>query len=222
YAHALDKGWHVGAVGAEDLGHHYGDDWGAPGQAKTVIMATERSAPSLKAAMLARHFYAIAHPGYSLDYTVDGAMMGSRLARAPGEQLRFAAKAVAPAGTGPVRLELVTNGGRVVGSGDNNELSPRHAWAPAETRYFVRAVQGGRSQAPGGGARVGDINDREAAEGVEAEAPNGFPRRRVFLTRPAMTAGVGAGLAATLSPATLVAEAARQQRRQHLPSPRNL
>src|SRR4051794_23818878 len=47
-------------------------------------------------------------------------------------------------------------------------------------------------------------------------------RRRDFLGRTAATAGLAAGLASTLSPATLVAEAARSQRRQHLPSARNL
>jgi phospholipase C len=47
-------------------------------------------------------------------------------------------------------------------------------------------------------------------------------RRRDFLGRTAATAGIAAGLASTLSPATLVAEAARAQRRQQLPSPRNL
>src|SRR6478735_9667338 len=47
-------------------------------------------------------------------------------------------------------------------------------------------------------------------------------RRRDFLARTAATAGVAASAAATLSPATLVAEAARMQRRAHLPSPRNM
>src|SRR6478735_10521716 len=47
-------------------------------------------------------------------------------------------------------------------------------------------------------------------------------RRRDFLARTAATAGVAASAAATLSPATLVAEAARMQRRVHLPSPRNM
>jgi phospholipase C len=47
-------------------------------------------------------------------------------------------------------------------------------------------------------------------------------RRRDFLARTAATAGVAASAAATLSPATLVAEAARMQRRAHIPSPRNL
>src|SRR3954471_14913192 len=56
---------------------------------------------------------------------------------------------------------------------------------------------------------MADINDEQL-------------RRREFLTRTAATAGIAAGLASTLSPATLVAEAARVQRRQHLPSARNL
>jgi phospholipase C len=69
---------------------------------------------------------------------------------------------------------------------------------------------------------MADIRDPEAAEQLAAAAPDEYLRRRDFLTRTAATAGVAAGLASTLSPATLVAEAARVQRRQHLPSPRNL
>jgi hypothetical protein len=109
YAHALDKGWHVGAVGAEDLGHDRGDDWGGPGQAKTVILADHRSPAALKAAMQARRFYAVAGPQYRLAFTVDGVPMGSRLA---------AGGPVHVQATGPGTLELVTGGGRVLATGD--------------------------------------------------------------------------------------------------------
>jgi phospholipase C len=47
-------------------------------------------------------------------------------------------------------------------------------------------------------------------------------RRREFLQRTAMAAGLAAGMAAVLSPDVLVAEAAAAQRRTPLPSPRNL
>ena len=47
-------------------------------------------------------------------------------------------------------------------------------------------------------------------------------RRRDFLARSAATAGIAATVASTLTPATLVAEAARVQRKEHLPSPRNM
>ena len=47
-------------------------------------------------------------------------------------------------------------------------------------------------------------------------------RRREFLQRTAMAAGVAAGMAAVVSPDVLVAEAGAAQRRTPLPSPRNL
>ena len=85
YARALDKGWHLGAIGAEDLGHHYTDDWGGPSWAKTVILAENRSEPALKAAMLARRFYAIRRPGISLTFTANDRPMGSRISRTRGQ-----------------------------------------------------------------------------------------------------------------------------------------
>src|SRR4051794_3416283 len=69
---------------------------------------------------------------------------------------------------------------------------------------------------------MADIRDPERAEQLAAAAPDEYMRRRDFLARTATTAGLAAGLATTLSPTTLVAEAARMQRREHLPSPRNL
>src|SRR3954466_8732529 len=67
-----------------------------------------------------------------------------------------------------------------------------------------------------------DIRDPDAAERLAGAAPDESLRRRDFLARTATTAGLAAGLATTLSPTTLVAEAARMQRREHMPSPRNM
>ena len=47
-------------------------------------------------------------------------------------------------------------------------------------------------------------------------------RRREFLQRTAVTAGLAAGLGTVLDPDVLLAEAAAKQRRRKLPSPRNL
>src|SRR6266571_834311 len=69
---------------------------------------------------------------------------------------------------------------------------------------------------------MADICDPEAAERLADAAPDEYLKRRDFLARTAAGAGLAAGLAGTLSPATLVAEAARVQRREHLPSPRNM
>ena len=69
---------------------------------------------------------------------------------------------------------------------------------------------------------VGDIRDPDYAERLEATAPDAYYRRREFLQRTAMAAGLAAGLGTVLDAETLVAEAARKQRRAPLPSPRNL
>src|SRR5436305_13139990 len=69
---------------------------------------------------------------------------------------------------------------------------------------------------------MGDVHNPEYAERLEAEAPDEYLRRREFLQRAALTAGLASGLGLVLDPETLVAEAARHQRRAFLPSPRNM
>ena len=65
------------------------------------------------------------------------------------------------------------------------------------------------------------MGDLDRDEQLEAEAPDEALRRREFLQRTAYTAGL-AGMAGTLSADTLVAEAAKRQKRVQLPSPRNM
>jgi hypothetical protein len=142
YARALDRGWHVGAVGAEDKGHDRTDDWGAPKHAKTVILSPENSRPALKEAMLRRRFYAVLDNSLRLEFAVGGAPMGSRLRRPAGEGLEIVAKA---SGGDPVTLELVTGGGKVVASDDDGELSVTRPTAAAERWYYVRARRGSKN-----------------------------------------------------------------------------
>ncbi len=66
FAYALDKGWHLGPIGAED---EHGTEWAQPQWAKTVILAQSRDAASLKDAMLAR---ALLRAGPSLQCAAAG------------------------------------------------------------------------------------------------------------------------------------------------------
>ena len=144
YAHALDKGWHLGAVGAEDLGHRKppADNWGGPQWGKTVMIAPSRSAKDIKAAMLARRFYAIGPDENALrmTYTVNGERMGSRIDRRVGDRLDVAATVTDPA----LDLELVTSGGKVVATGSGGKLKTRRAASAAERWYFIRARRAGK------------------------------------------------------------------------------
>jgi phospholipase C len=69
---------------------------------------------------------------------------------------------------------------------------------------------------------MSDVRDPYEAERLSVEEPDAYLRRREFLQRAATTAGLAAGMGLVLDPDTLVAEAARRQRRRPLPSPRNL
>jgi phospholipase C len=68
---------------------------------------------------------------------------------------------------------------------------------------------------------VSDIRDPREAERLSFEEPDAHLRRREFLQRAAVTAGL-AGMGLTLDPETIVAQAAGRQRRRALPSPRNM
>jgi hypothetical protein len=140
YAHVLDKGWHVGPVGAEDLGHRQSDDWGGPGWAKTVMLATDDTPAAFKAAMLARRFYAVRYGGIRLGLTVDGQLMGSRLTRPTGAPLAVAAEATW-AGHSGLTLELVTAKGKVVGTGTDAMTTTLHPQS-GESYVFLRVKDG--------------------------------------------------------------------------------
>jgi hypothetical protein len=130
YGEALDKGWHVGAIGAEDA---HDTSWGLPSDHKTVILAPELSRDALREAMVARRFYAVRRAGIRMSFTVNGQQMGTRMTAAPGDPLLVEATSDAPGAT----LELVTSGGAVVATGTAT-LATERAASAAERWYFVR------------------------------------------------------------------------------------
>lgn len=141
YARALDRGWHVGAIGAED--EHTPSRAGAPTLPKTVIEADENSVAGIRSALLARRFYAVAPGSRRLTFRVGGQPMGSRLERRPGEPLRVQAGTNDPFAV----LELVTSGGRVVASGTGALDVTREA-SSTERWYFLRVRSGDDKRKP--------------------------------------------------------------------------
>jgi phospholipase C len=69
---------------------------------------------------------------------------------------------------------------------------------------------------------VADIRDPHEAERLSSVAPDEFLKRREFLQRTAVTAGLAASMGLLLDPETIVAEAATKSRRKKLPAPKNL
>lgn len=138
YAYALDKGWHVGPVGAED---EHGTSWAQPSRAKTVLIARDRSAAALREALFARRFYALAqdHNDLRLSFTADGAPMGARLARPPGAAVML--QGTVTAGAGVARVEIVGAGGRVLASAAGGSLGAVATAAADERWYYLRVLR---------------------------------------------------------------------------------
>lgn len=138
YARALDRGWHLGPVGAED---EHGTAWGRPERAKTVLIARDRSAAALREAMSARRFYALSqgHNDLRLSFTGDGEPMGARLSRGPGETLRLVG--LVTAGAGVRHLDLVTVGGQVLATAEGGRVAAEVAAGAQETWYYLRAIR---------------------------------------------------------------------------------
>jgi phospholipase C len=67
-----------------------------------------------------------------------------------------------------------------------------------------------------------DFRDPHQAERLRALEPEAYHSRREFLQRTAVAAGLAATAGLALDPDTVLAEAARRQRRHQIPSPRNL
>jgi hypothetical protein len=116
YVQALDNGWHVGAIGAEDM---HDTTWAAPTHPKTVVLATSNTPDAIHDAYMARRFYAIRDNSARLKFTVNNRQMGERFV--PGSSLVTSAE-IDDASGNPIvgaRMDFITNGGRIVARAGN-------------------------------------------------------------------------------------------------------
>jgi hypothetical protein len=165
YVQALDKGWHVGAVGAEDKGHDKADRWGSSSYAKTVmlfptVIRCEIVVPypdllprqqltcaeqRLHEAMLARRTYGVLDNTVRIQMDAGGEPMGARISRPAGSTVPLTVSAT---GDTPARIEIVTTGGTVVASGLASGLSYDIPVTGGEHWYFARILDAvGKPQA---------------------------------------------------------------------------
>jgi hypothetical protein len=109
YFQALDRGWHVGAIGVSD---HHGRDWGNAAFPRAGVLASELTLPSLQEALIARRVFATRSPTLIFLIVGNEAWMGSRLRLKPSELLTIGVWCHDPQGhRGRARLELWTDGG---------------------------------------------------------------------------------------------------------------
>jgi PHP domain len=151
YFHALDRGWHVGAIGVSD---HHQDDWGNSAFPRAGILAPALTLPQLQAALMARHVFATRSPTLALLIMGGARLMGARLHLRPAESLRVDVWCHdSLASQGRARLELWSNGGKLIATHETRGL--QHVdWSetipPRDDRehwFVVRVLYDGMVQA---------------------------------------------------------------------------
>ncbi len=135
YIKALDQGWHVGAINAQD---NHARNWGEPDNL-TGLVATENTPEGIREAMAARRVYATETRRLELLFKANGYWMGSVVS---DEVLNFTVELFDP--DVPIEtVEIITGGGAVlktleVGGLNDIRWSFSHTPAPGRQWFYVR------------------------------------------------------------------------------------
>jgi hypothetical protein len=149
---ALDKGWKVSPVCGNDNHGFYGI---TNHTSRTFVLATSRTKAAILEAMRHRRTYAALDQNIQCRYTVNGAIMGSTLAKP--EALDFKIAISDPDTTDPkdkiTKIDIVTDGGAVVETYAPPEPAYAVTWNPTVKAatgkyYFVRVWNAGGGDLP--------------------------------------------------------------------------
>jgi hypothetical protein len=152
FIHALDKGWKVSPVCGND-NHGF---WGITHHtSRTFVLATAKTKAAILDAMRHRRTYASLDGNIKCQYRVNGAIMGSTLAKP--DDFKFEISVHDPDTNEPkdkiTKLDIVKDGGKVVQTYSPETPDYSITWKPTihdtESKYFfVRVWNAGGGDAP--------------------------------------------------------------------------
>ena len=111
YTRALDKGWHVAPTNNQD--NHKGN-WGDSNTARSVVLASDLTEEGIYDAIRNYRVYATEDNDLSILYALNGNAMGSILNKQ--DTVEITAKISDPTDTGDMKVEVIVNGGLVIGT----------------------------------------------------------------------------------------------------------
>ncbi len=143
YTMALDKGWHVAPTNNQD--NHKGR-WGNANDARDVILTDDFSEQGLYEAIRQYRVYATEDKNLEINYTVNGALLGSSFAEKP-EKLDIQVTVFDPDASDSIsKVEVIVNSGKVAYTWDDpaalkaGEL--QCTLNPDYSYYYIRVTQG--------------------------------------------------------------------------------
>ena len=111
YTRALDKGWHVAPTNNQD--NHKGN-WGDSNTARSVVLASGLTEEGIYDAIRNYRVYATEDNDLSILYALNGNAMGSILNKQ--DTVEITAKISDPTDSGDMKVEVIVNGGLVIGT----------------------------------------------------------------------------------------------------------
>ena len=139
YTRALDKGWHVAPTNNQD--NHKGN-WGDSNTARSVVLASGLTEDAIYDAIRNYRVYATEDNDLSILYSLNGNAMGSILGKQDGVDIQ--AQISDPTDTGDMKVEVIVNGGLVIGtqtiSGGTGTVS-FHFDRDDYSYYYLRVTQ---------------------------------------------------------------------------------
>ena len=112
YTRALDKGWHVAPTNNQD--NHKGN-WGDSNTARSVVLASDLTEEGIYDAIRNYRVYATEDNDLSILYALNGNAMGSILSKQENG-VTLTAQISDPTDTGDMKVEVIVNGGLVIGT----------------------------------------------------------------------------------------------------------
>lgn len=155
YTRALDKGWHVAPSNNQD--NHMGG-WLTSNEARTVILAPELTRDALYDGIRHKRVYATEDRDLSINYTVNGQIMGSILE--DPQSLSFHVEFNDPdSGDNIKSVSIISNGGVVVESKDfsSNTGTWDFQLDPDNSYYYVRIDEADKDVAVTAPVWTGDV-----------------------------------------------------------------
>ena len=112
YTRALDKGWHVAPTNNQD--NHKGN-WGDSNTARSVVLASDLTEEGIYDAIRNYRVYATEDNDLSILYALNGNAMGSILSKQENG-VTLTAQITDPTDTADMKVEVIVNGGLVIGT----------------------------------------------------------------------------------------------------------
>ena len=140
YTRALDKGWHVAPTNNQD--NHKGN-WGDSNTARSVVLASDLTEEGIYDAIRNYRVYATEDNDLSILYALNGNAMGSILSKQENG-VTLTAQITDPTDTADMKVEVIVNGGLVIGtqtlSGGSGTVT-FHFDSNEYSYYYLRITQ---------------------------------------------------------------------------------